>query len=300
MLMINRPFWCISVYGLLMAALLFVRPVFAEPLPPQLSGQRFQYTVQPGDFLIKISARFGASAESVARDNGLRYEGLIYPGQKLWIDNRHILPSVDGDGLYINLPQRMLYFIRGGQLLAAYPVGLGKPGWPTPMGRFSVTGKAEDKEWRVPLSIQEEMRQTGQQLKTLVPPGPDNPLGRHWLELSIPAIGIHGTIAPASIYRFQSHGCIRLHPDDIAALFMLVEPGVTGQIIYEPVLLAEVGGRVYLEVHEDIYDQGGVDSETLHQIAGARGLAGRIDWSLAYEVLTGFDGVARDVTLTWQ
>lgn len=298
--MINRPFWCISVYGLLMAALLFVRPVFAEPLPPQLSGQRFQYTVQPGDFLIKISARFGASAASVARDNGLRYEGLIYPGQKLWIDNRHILPSVDGDGLYINLPQRMLYFIRGGQLLAAYPVGLGKPGWPTPTGRFSVTGKAEDKEWRVPLSIQAEMRQTGQQLKSLVPPGPGNPLGRHWLELSIPAIGIHGTIAPASIYRFQSHGCIRLHPDDIAALFMLVEPGVTGQIIYEPVLLAEVGGRVYLEVHGDIYDQGGVDSETLHQIAGARGLAGRIDWLLAYEVLTGFDGVARDVTLSWQ
>lgn len=286
--------------GLLMAVLLVARPVFAEPLPPQLSGQRFQYTVQPGDFLIKIGARFGVLAELVARDNGLSYEGLIYPDQKLWIDNRHIVPGVDGDGLYINLPQRMLYFIRGGQLLAAYPVGLGKPSWPTPMGSFTVAGKAEDKEWRVPLSIQDEMRQTGQPVKKLVPPGPDNPLGRHWLELSIPAVGIHGTIAPASIYRFQSHGCIRLHPDDIAALFMLVEPGMRGQIVYEPILLAELDGRIYLEVHGDIYDKGGVDFEMLNQIARARGLAGRIDWSQAYEVLTSFEGVARDVTLPWQ
>ena len=53
-----------------------------------------------------------------------------------------------------------------------------------------------------------------------MPPGPDNPLGKHWLGLSIHGYGIHGTIAPSSIYQFRTHGCIRLHPDDIAELFL--------------------------------------------------------------------------------
>ena len=283
-------------------------PASAEPAQGMLSGQRFQYTVQPGDFLLKIGARFGVSARVIATDNGLRYEGYIYPDQKLWIDNRHIVPvlqhmneqgnGLQGDGLYINLPQRMLYLIRGGHLQAAYPVGLGKPSWPTPMGCFKVTGKEQDKEWRVPLSIQQEMAEAGQEVKKLVPPGPDNPLGRHWLELSLPAIGIHGTTAPSSIYRFQSHGCIRLHPEDIEALYAQVEPGLSGQIVYEPLLLAEIDGRVYLEAHEDIYDKGGADFETLQRMAAERGLTDRIDWSRAYEVLTGFEGVARNVTLS--
>lgn len=299
-----RRTFCSVLLGLLIHA----GPVAAEPAQAMLSGQRFQYTVQPDDFLIKIGSRFGVSARVIARDNGIRYDGYIYPDQKLWIDNRHIVPSQQymdeqgsgsrGDGLYINLPQRMLYLIRGGHLQAAYPVGLGKPSWPTPMGCFKVTGKAQDKEWRVPLSIQQEMKEAGQEVKKLVPPGPDNPLGRHWLELSLPAIGIHGTIAPSSIYRFQSHGCIRLHPDDIAALYEQVKPGLSGQIIYEPLLLAEIDGRVYLEAHEDIYDKGGADYDTLQRMADERGLTDRIDWSLAYEVLTGFEGVARDVTVS--
>jgi len=300
-------FWrtgCIVLLGLLIHA----GPVTAEPAQAMLSGQRFQYTVQPGDFLLKIGARFGVSARVIARDNGIRYEGYIYPDQTLWIDNRHIVPSLQykdeqgngkgGDGLYINLPQRMLYLIRGEHLQTAYPVGLGKPSWPTPMGCFKVTGKEQDKEWRVPLSIQQEMAENGQEVKKLVPAGPDNPLGRHWLELSLPAIGIHGTTAPSSIYRFQSHGCIRLHPEDIEALYEQVEPGLSGQIVYEPVLLAEIDGRIYLEAHEDIYDKGGADFETLQRIAAERGLTDRIDWLRAYEVLTGFEGVARDVTFS--
>jgi L,D-transpeptidase ErfK/SrfK len=90
-----------------------------------LSGGRFQYTVQRGDFLIKIGARFGVSARLIASDNGLRYEGYIYPGQQLRVDNRHIVPALPRTGnepgaqvggLYIKLSQRMLYLLRDGQL----------------------------------------------------------------------------------------------------------------------------------------------------------------------------------------
>lgn len=66
-------------------------------------------------------------------------------------------------------------------------------------------------------------------------------------------IGIHGTNAPGSIYRAATHGCIRLHPDDIAWPFPRVAPGAVVATLYLPVMLAEVEGRVYLEVHADAY-----------------------------------------------
>src|SRR5207244_4257585 len=58
----------------------------------------------------------------------------------------------------------------------------------------------------------------GKPVLTHVPPSPANPLGKYWLGLSIPGVGIHGTNAPSSIYNLQTHGCIRLHPDDIEKL----------------------------------------------------------------------------------
>jgi L,D-transpeptidase catalytic domain len=58
--------------------------------------------------------------------------------------------------------------------------------------------------------------------------------------LSFPSYGIHGTNAPLSIYDFQSRGCIRMHPEDAGALFRQVKVGQRGEIIYEPVLLAQL------------------------------------------------------------
>jgi L,D-transpeptidase ErfK/SrfK len=266
------------------------------PLPP-ITGSVFEYTVQSGDYLIKIGARFGVEATALSRDNGLDYEALLKPAQKLIIDNRHIVPEMREQGLLINLPQRMLYYFQAGELISAYPVGLGKPTWPTPTGEISVIDKAVNKTWRIPKSIQEEMRREGLAVKTEVPPGLDNPLGKHWLGLSLPAIGIHGTIAPASIYHFQSHGCIRLHPDDIAALFSQIELGEIGAIVYMPLLLTELDGRIYLEVHQDIYGEGDVSLSALEQLAQDMLLSDSIDWARASAVLEQHEGVVRDITL---
>ena len=261
-------------------------------------GSKFEYTVQPGDNLIKIGARFAIAAEVLASENSLKYHARIKPGNKLEIENLHIVPEVRQDGLLINLPQRMLYLFRNGELAAAYPVGLGKPSWPTPDGDFTVVEKKVNKTWVVPKSIQEEMLREGQLVKTQVPPGPDNPLGKHWLGLSISAIGIHGTIAPASIYHFQSHGCIRLHPDDIAALFEQVVRGDNGSIIYKPVLLGESDGKIYLEVNRDIYQAADVSLEAVKNLAKDLMLTDRVNWELAAEVVKRQEGLARDVTVT--
>ena len=102
--------------------------------------------------------------------------------------------------------------------------------------------------------IQEEMRREGNPVLTTVPPGPANPLGRHWIGLTLPGVGIHGTNVPESIYRSTTHGCIRMHPEYVAALLEEVAVGESGMTIYEPILVAVTAdGRIFLEVHPDIY-----------------------------------------------
>lgn len=274
-------------------------PSLAEDLPPlsrQVTGGTFEYTIRPGDFLIAIGARFGVPPELLAKQNAIPWEATIYPGQRLRIDNPHIVPVVLDDGIVINVPQRMLFDFDAGRLVAAYPVGLGKPSWPTPRGEFEVVSRVKNKPWLVPKSIQEEMRLEGKVVLTEVPPGPDNPLGAHWLGLSIWGYGIHGTIAPSSVYHFRSHGCIRLHPDDIAELFGRTEVGTAGVLVYQPVLLAVTGdGRILLEVHQDIYGMGVDPMQTVREMAEANGLDRALDWSRVDAVIAAQEGLAREV-----
>lgn len=279
--------------------LLFAAPAFAQEmqLGVALNGAVFYYTVQRGDSLTGIGARFGMDPLVLARTNGLAATALLKIGQVLEVDNRHIVPDGMSHGILINLPQRMLFRMADGGLQAAYPVALGRPDWPTPTGEVTVTSRVEGKTWFVPQSIQEEMLREGQEVQTQVPPGPDNPLGKHWLGLSLPGYGIHGTIAPQSIYQFRSHGCIRLHPDDAAELFGAVQEGDAGVIIYQPVLLfSSPDERVFLEVHRDIYKKG-IDVYALaRELADVAGVSEQIDWKKAAAVIRAHEGLARDVT----
>jgi L,D-transpeptidase ErfK/SrfK len=264
-----------------------------------LTGAIFTYTVLPGDSLTSIGARFGMEPRLLARVNALKSFANLKPGQVLEVDNRHIIPAVLEDGIVVNLPQRMLFRLEAGSLQAAYPIAAGRPSWPTPTDDFIVVSREHDKTWLVPPSIQREMLLEGKPVLEKVPPGPDNPLGHYWLGLSLSGVGIHGTIAPQSIYHFQTHGCIRLHPDDIAELFAMVKKGDAGRLVYQPVLLFQApDGIVYLEVHRDIYKRGMDAHKIAGELAEAAGVSGRIDWGKAASVINASEGVARDVTLT--
>jgi len=276
----------------------FARSETTLALSHAVVGERFEYVVKQGDLLTSIAARFGESAMAIAHSNGIAYNGLLYPGQRLEIDNRHVVPETLENGILINLPQRMLFLFRAGSLAGAYPVGLGKPTWPTPTGQFHVVQLRKNPTWTVPISIQEEMRRERQVVLTTVPGGPDNPLGKYWIGLSLPEYGIHGTNAPPSVYHFQSHGCIRLHPDDVEKLFPEVEIGTDGEIIYAPVLLALLDdGRIYLEVNRDVYNKGVNALQMLNELAEANHLTNRIDWQKAAKIAKQQEGLARQINL---
>jgi len=264
----------------------------------ELVGGEFEYLVQKGDSLTSIGARLGVEPSTLARMNKIQGNSLLYPGKRLQIENRHIVPERLTDGLLINLPQRLLYYFESGTLIAHYPVGLGSWAWPTPTGSFNVLDIQENKVWYVPKSIQEEMRREGKPVRAQVPPGPENPLGKFWIGLSLPAIGIHGTNAPASVYHFQSHGCIRLHPDDIAALVQRVRKNMQGKIIYAPVLLARINdGRIFLEVNRDVYRKNNDPLSVVEHLARTQVLTAMIDWEKVRKIIQLKDGVAREVGL---
>lgn len=276
----------------------FARAETTLTLAHAIVGERFEYVVQPGDFFIGLAARFGESAMVIAQSNGIDYSSRLYPGQRLEIDNRHVVPEIAENGILINLPQRMLFFFRDGVLAGAYPVGLGMPSWPTPQGPFSVVQLRKNPAWYVPLSIQEEMRRKGETVLTKVPPGPDNPLGKYWIGLSIPGYGIHGTNAPSSVYHFQSHGCIRLQPENIEKLFPQIATGDTGKIVYAPLLLALLNdGSIYLDVDRDIYRKGIDMLPLLKQLADVNQLTNRIDWGKAAQAIEQQTGLASRIDL---
>jgi L,D-transpeptidase ErfK/SrfK len=86
-------------------------------------------------------------------------------------------------------------------------------------------------------------------LPAVVEAGPDNPLGAFALALSLPGYLIHGTNMPAGVGMRASHGCIRMYPEDIEALFERVPRGTPVRIVDEPVLAGWHDGVLYLEVH---------------------------------------------------
>ena len=273
-----------------------IGPMRARDLDPQsalLTGGAFQYHVVRGDTITLVSARYGIHPTDIIERNGLKSNAVLTPGQILELDNLHIVPVVDDDvALVINVPQRML-FLEEGDRASGYPIAVGRRDWPTPLGDFNIVVKETEPTWDVPESIQEEMRREGRVVLEKVPPGPENPLGAFWLGLSLGSVGIHGTNAPSSIFRSTTHGCMRMHPDDIAALFPRVVTGMRGRIVYSPVLLAQTADGIFLEAHPDIYRRTTGDPlAAVRDIATARGITNGIDWARVARVLKARRGTA--------
>jgi L,D-transpeptidase ErfK/SrfK len=126
-------------------------------LAHMVSGGRFYYSIKKGDSLAALGSRYGVDSGVLAQANGLRAGARLKAGAGLWIDNRHIVPAEIDDGILINVPQRMLFVLSRGHLTAAYPVAIGRPGWRTPRGEFTVVEMRKNPVWRVPPSIQAEM-----------------------------------------------------------------------------------------------------------------------------------------------
>lgn len=112
-----------------------------------------------------------------------------------------------------------------GTLVAFFPATIGSEEQPSPSGSMTVEGVAHDPTYTYD---PERVSYAGDaiQRRLVVAPGPNNPVGTVWIDLSRPSYGIHGTPDPALIGKTASNGCVRLTNWDAEALAEAVEPGV--------------------------------------------------------------------------
>lgn len=222
----------------------------------------------------------------LARTYGLGYDDLIaanpaidpwLPGEgtPVLLPTQYVLPDAPKRGVILNIAtKRLFYYPKPAedelQQVLTYPIGIGRVGWETPLGDTTVVAKAKDPSWWVPASVREEHAEMGDPLPSLIPPGPDNPLGTRVLKLDMPGYLIHGTNQPYGVGMRVSHGCVRLYPENIEFLYTLVDVGEVVTIMNEPYQMGRKDGVLYFEAHAPLEDDTVLAEDRLQALLDAQ------------------------------
>ena len=212
-----------------------------------------------------VIAREEDTLLDIARRNGLGYHDIVRanPDVNIWVPGegtevvlptRFVLPPGPRRGVVLNLAEyRLYYYPQPVEGEPAYvmtcPISIGRIDWETPLGSTSVVSKVKDPSWYPPESVREEHAAEGRPLPRVVPPGPDNPLGKYAMRLGLPGYLIHSTNRPAGVGMRVTHGCIRMFPEDIEYLFAAVDVNTPVRIINAPVKIGWFGDELVMEVH---------------------------------------------------
>ena len=116
-----------------------------------------------------------------------------------------------------------------GRILLYAPVTTGSQHDPLPIGEWKVNGTQFNPNFNYNPKLFWDAHPADS--KARIPPGPNNPVGLVWIDLSKEHYGIHGTPEPSTIGRTESHGCVRLTNWDALKLAGLVKPGT--KVVFE-------------------------------------------------------------------
>jgi lipoprotein-anchoring transpeptidase ErfK/SrfK len=117
-----------------------------------------------------------------------------------------------------------------GRVVMYAPVTTGSDKDPLPLGEWKVNGVQLNPPFRYNPELFWDADPT--HTKTVIPPGPNNPVGLAWIDLSREHYGLHGTPEPTTIGRSESHGCVRLTNWDVIRLAGMVKPGT--RVVFTP------------------------------------------------------------------
>ena len=223
-----------------------------------------------------ITTKYTDTLISVARHHNLGYREIriANPGVDPWLPGENtkvvlpthfILPDAPRKGIVINIAEMRLYYYPKSSAnkkttVLTVPISIGRGDWQTPLGKTRIIQKVRNPSWYPPKSIRQEHADRGDVLEKVVPPGPDNPLGKYALKLGLPGYLIHGTNKPSGIGMQVTHGCIRLFPEDIESLYKIVPMGTPVRIINQRYKAGWMGDRLYLEVHP-VIEEGTAESQ---------------------------------------
>lgn len=125
-------------------------------------------------------------------------------------------PEAEAIKLVVDLSDRELYVIQGGEVERTYSVAVGKPEHPTPRGEFRIRRIIWNPRWVPPDAAWARGK------KARAPGDPQNPMGRVKMFFKEPDYYVHGTHAEDSLGQAESHGCIRMRNGDVIELAKLV------------------------------------------------------------------------------
>ena len=117
---------------------------------------------------------------------------------------------------------RLVALDDAGEILASYPATIGSTRFPSPSGTMEVTAVAPEPNY----TFKGDVQNWGPDGTYILPPGPNNPVGGTWIDLTKDGYGIHGSPDPQLIGKTASHGCVRLTNWNAAALGRAVKQGV--------------------------------------------------------------------------
>lgn len=128
--------------------------------------------------------------------------------------------------IVVNLSEHNLTLYNRETPMATFGIACGMAAWPTPVGQWQIVGKQMNPTWYNPHSS------WSASMPETIGPGYSNPLGLRAMPLNASGVLIHGTSNDGSIGTSASHGCMRMHMNDVIQLFDMVEVGTPVYIIH--------------------------------------------------------------------
>jgi L,D-transpeptidase ErfK/SrfK len=276
------------------------------PLPPpgeDIVGQVQVIKAKYEDTFADLGTTYDLGySEMVAANPGVD-AWLPGAGTEIVLPTRFILPPGPREGIVINLAEyRLYYFPKGQNVVYTFPLGIGREGWGSPIAHTTIVAKTPNPTWTPPASIKAEHAAEGDPLPNVVPAGPDNPLGPFKFSLGTPGYLIHGSNKKFGIGTRTSHGCFRMFNNNVLEMASMVPVGTSVRIINDAYKFGNSGGKVYLEAHTPLNDDGTpsvVDKHTavINALLKREDLANhlRVNWDQVRDVVAAEDGLPTEI-----
>jgi lipoprotein-anchoring transpeptidase ErfK/SrfK len=183
----------------------------------EMLGERFHSTPE---FLKRLNPRARFAAGETIRVPNVRVVRIPQKGGPKGTDGTN---GAAGVRVVVSKSASTLTVERGDDVLFFAPVSAGSEHDPLPIGDWEVRAIALNPTFHYNPDLFWDADPSHS--KATIPPGPNNPVGVVWIDISKEHYGLHGTPEPRMIGRSFSHGCVRLTNWDALTLAGLVEVG---------------------------------------------------------------------------
>jgi lipoprotein-anchoring transpeptidase ErfK/SrfK len=212
----------------------------AGPFTPDIPTEMMDLAQLPAlgyrDVLESLAERFHSSPKLLKRLNPGK---TFVPGDQLLVPNVQAMAApteqdankpVDVTVTVTKSTSSLVVTDASGQVVFYAPVTTGSEHDPLPIGEWKVNGVQRNPSFHYNPALFWDAETKDE--KATIPPGPNNPVGVVWIDISRPHYGLHGTAEPSTIGRTESHGCVRLTNWDALTVASLVRPGT--RVIFTP------------------------------------------------------------------